>query len=221
MNFQDETVCFQMMREKLYTAVICDILDEFGFRNQVLDQNIRPVNVNWKIVGRTKTILAVDIFETYENPYEKEIEAIDSVKLNEVIMIGTNNSKRSGLWGELLATASRMRGATGVILDGLIRDSEKLINMDFPVFCSGYNPLDSKGREYVISYDCPVEVGGVLVHPGDVVFGDRDGIVIIPKKVFPQTVERALEKVNNENMIRNELLAGKLLKEVYDQYKML
>lgn len=221
MTMQNETQIFQSMRENLYTAVICDILDELGFRNQVLDVNIRPVLVDWKIAGRTKTMLAVDVYETYENPYEKEIEAIDSICQDEIVLIGTNNSTRSGLWGELMATASRMRGATGVVLDGLIRDSEKLIDMDFPVFCKGYNPLDSKGREYVIAYDCPVEVGGVLIHPGDVVFGDRDGIVIIPSAVFSQTLDRALEKINNENLFRKELLEGKLLSEVYDQYKML
>ncbi|WP_221564570.1 RraA family protein [Alkalihalobacillus sp. TS-13] len=212
---------FQLMKEKLYAAVICDTLDDLDFRNQAMREDIRPLENDTVLVGKAKTVLAADVYHEYQNPYEQEINAIDSIKEDEVVVAGTNHSVRNGLWGELLSTASKMRGARGAVIDGLIRDTKKILELGFPVYCTGFKPVDSKGRGVVIDYDCPVEVGGVLVHPNDVIFGDRDGVVVIPKAVFQETVERALDKVNSENQTRNELLEGKLLKDVYDKYGVL
>lgn len=212
---------FQLMQERLYTGVICDTLDDLGYRNQAFPANIRPLEVDKKVVGRAKTILAADVYHIHENPYDKEIAALDSVKPGEVIVAGVNQSTQNGLWGELLSTAAKMRGANGAIIDGVIRDTDKIIELGFPVFCTGFRPLDSKGRGLVIDYDCPLKVGDVLVNPGDVVFGDRDGIAIIPSAVLEQTVKAALEKVEGENNTRKELLEGKLLREVYDKYGVL
>jgi len=212
---------FEQMKEILYAAVICDTLDELGYRNQAMRENINPISTDWVLVGRAKTVLAVDVYHEAENPYGKEIEAIDSVKKGEVLIGCTNESIRNGLWGELLSTASKMRGANGAVVDGLIRDTKKILELDFPVFATGTKPVDSRGRGMVIDYDCPVVCGGGSVMPGDIIFGDRDGVVVIPSALFDEVFERAVDKATRENASRTELLEGKLLRDVYDKYGVL
>ncbi|UVI29996.1 RraA family protein [Paenibacillus spongiae] len=212
---------FEQMKEVLYAAVICDTLDELGYRNQAMREDINPISTDWVLVGRAKTVLAVDVYHESENPYAKEIEAIDSVKPGEVLIGCTNESKRNGLWGELLSTASKMRGANGAVVDGLIRDTKKILELDFPVFATGTKPVDSRGRGMVIDYDCPVVCGGVSVMPGDIIFGDRDGVVVIPSALFDQVFELSMNKATRENSSRQELLDGKYLRDVYDKYGVL
>ena len=223
MNAEKQSELIAAMKSKLYTAVLCDTLDELGYRNQAMRENIRPLGgvASEPIVGRAKTILSVDVYAIPEKPYDDEIAAIDSIRPGEVVVACTNRSERNGLWGELLSTASKMRGATGAIIDGLVRDTRKIAELGFPVFCTGIKPVDSKGRGQVIDFDCVVEAGGVIVHPGDVVFADDDGVVVIPSQVFERTVEGALNKVERENHTREELFQGKLLREVYDKYGVL
>lgn len=221
MTTMDDEDLFQLMQEQLYSGVICDILDEAGFRNQAMREDIRPLVADTVLAGRAKTILFSDVYYIQHNPYELEIKAIDSVKLGEVVVVSTNESRRNGPWGELMSMASKMRGARGAVIDGLIRDTKKIRELGFPVFCAGFKPVDSKGRGMVIDYDCPVEVGNVLVRPGDVIFADYDGVVVIPAQVLASTVEKALHKVQAENNTRNELRQGKLLSEVYEKYGVL
>ncbi|RIE00848.1 RraA family protein [Cohnella faecalis] len=170
------------------------------------------------VAGRAKTILSVDVHYLPEDPYAKEIEAVDSVKPGEVVIGCTNESKQNGLWGELLSTASKVRGARGAIVDGLIRDTKKILELGFPVFATGTKPVDSQGRGLVIDYDIPVKCGGVLVRPGDIIFGDRDGIVVIPSELAEEVFSLALNKATRENHTRDELLEGRTLRQVYDKY---
>jgi 4-hydroxy-4-methyl-2-oxoglutarate aldolase len=221
MEFSNQNELFSYMKQHLYTAVICDMLDDLGLRNQAMRANIRPLVGDMVLVGFAKTILSADVYYKHEHPYELEIKAVDSILPNEVIVAGTNESTQTGLWGELLTTAALIRGATGALIDGFIRDSNKIIKMDFPVFCTGFKPVDSKGRSVVIDYDCPVKVGDVLVNPGDLIFADHDGIVVIPKEHAERVVEMAKKKVQTENMTRTELLEGKLLSDVYQKYGIL
>ncbi|AJY75906.1 RraA family protein [Paenibacillus beijingensis] len=221
MDFSNQSELLHYMKLHLYTAVICDMLDDLGFRNQAMRANIRPMDGGMVIVGFAKTILSADVYYKHDHPYELEIKAVDSIQPHEVVIAGTNESTQTGLWGELLTTASIMRGASGAVIDGFIRDSNKIMEMGFPVFCTGFKPVDSKGRSKVIDYDCPVKVGDVLVYPGDLIFGDRDGIVVIPKEHADKIVEMAMKKVQSENMTRSELLEGKLLSDVYQKYGIL
>ncbi|WP_207671219.1 RraA family protein [Paenibacillus cymbidii] len=214
---------FQLMKEKLYTGVICDTLDELGCRHQAMRENIRPLLplAADNFVGRAKTLLSVDVYHMAERPYEMEIRAIDSIKPGEVLVAGTNQSVNNGLWGELLSTAAQMRGAAGAVIDGLVRDTKRIGELRFPVYCTGIKPVDSRGRGLVIAYDCPVAVGGVTVHPQDVVFADCDGVAVIPARLFETVVDMALDKAERENRTRRELLEGKLLRDVYEKYGVL
>jgi regulator of RNase E activity RraA len=120
-----------------------------------------------------------------------------------------------------MTTAAVMRGGTGAVIDGMIRDVKKILTMNFPVFCVGMKPLDSKGRGLVMDFDCPIECGDVPVQPGDIVFGDYDGLVVVPQEVEAEVWARAVEKVEGENVTRAELLQGALLSEVYARYGVL
>ncbi|MBM7567582.1 RraA family protein [Paenibacillus sacheonensis] len=222
MEARDDKTLFDWMQRELYSAVICDSLDELGYRSQAMNERIRPLEEgNASLAGRAKTILSVDVYHIQDNPYVKEIASIDSILPDEVVVAATNQSVRNGMWGELLSTASKMRGARGAIIDGLVRDTAKIVELGFPLHCAGYKPVDSRGRGLVIDYDCPVEAGGVLVHPGDVVFADRDGVVVIPQAVLVETIALASKKANSEHHTRRELLEGKLLRDVYEKYGVL
>ena len=220
-NFEDDFEMFKVMKQQLYTAVCCDVMDSMGYKDQAMRYNIRPVHEDMVVVGRAKTMLAADIQDVYENPYEKEIDALDSVEEGQVVVIDTNESTSSGIWGELLTTAAMMRGGRGAVVDGLSRDIWRTKKMDFPLFAVGYRPLDSQGRSYIFDYDCTIKCGGIKVKPNDIIFGDIDGVIVIPKEISMDVVRGACEKVSKENVTRDELLEGKLLKDVYEKYGVL
>lgn len=221
MPFASELEMFNLMAAKLYSGVISDVLDGLGYRNQCMRADLRPLDPNQAVVGRAHTALSVDVWEIPERPYDTEITFVDSLKPGDVAVFGTNRSTRTGPWGELLSTAAVARGARGAIVDGYIRDVRRIRDLGFPVFCTGMKPVDSMGRGLVIAYDCAVECGDVLVHPGDVIFADVDGVVVIPKAVAEETVNQALEKVVAEDRSRDMLKKGHLLREVYDKFGVL
>jgi 4-hydroxy-4-methyl-2-oxoglutarate aldolase len=218
MQFASETTMFELMEQKLYSGVVADIMDDLGYRNQAMRMDIRPLERSFVIAGRAKTILAVDVYEIPKDPYKLEIESIDSLVEGDVVVACTNRSTNNGYWGELLSTASMMRGARGAIIDGISRDTKQILALGFKVFTAGFKPLDSKGRGLVIAYDCPVACGDILVHPGDVIFADCDGVLVIPKTVVMDVIPQALDKVERENKSRDELKQGKYLRDVYNKY---
>ncbi len=218
-NRTDELI--EIIRTKLYTAVVSDVLDRHGYLEQAMDARIRPIEPGRRVVGRAHTVLSADVYERRKNPYETEIAAIDAVTPGSCVVASTNQSTRTCYWGELLSTATRARGGTGCIIDGYTRDSQPIIEMGFPVFSTGFKPVDSSNRSTVVDFNCPIECGGVKVRPGDVVFGDFDGIVVIPVEILPEVVEEAAEKVESENATRDMLREGHLLREVYDKYGVL
>jgi regulator of RNase E activity RraA len=207
-----------LIETTLYTAVVCDSLDELGYAAQAMSEWIRPLSPGVCFAGRARTISYVDMYHVPENPYEMEIEAVDSILPGEVVVIGTAGSVQNAPWGELLSTAAQARGARGVVCDGLVRDVKKIEQLGLPVFARGIKPVNSKGRGIVMDYNVPVQCGGVLVNPGDLVFADTDGIVAIPACRVTEIVEMATGKVAEENHSRKDLLAGALLKEVYERY---
>jgi 4-hydroxy-4-methyl-2-oxoglutarate aldolase len=212
---------FSSIQEKLYSAVIADILDDFGFRDQALDHGIRPIDPSFKLAGRAFTILATDVYEVREDPYAKELEAIDGLTENGVVVATTNGSSGAALWGELLSTAAVSKGGRGAVIDGFTRDSNGIIEMQFPAFTRGYSPLDSKGRLEVIAYGGPIRCGGVSVSTGDIVFGDRDGVVVIPEDVSREVVFKATEKVEGESRMKSALQQGMGIMEAYREYGIL
>jgi regulator of RNase E activity RraA len=183
--------------------------------------DLRPLMPNVCFAGWARTIACIDVFHIPEDPYAKEIEAVDSILGGEVVVVSTADSTRNAPWGELLSTAARARGARGAVIDGLVRDVRKIEELGFPVFARGIKPVDSKGRGLVIDYNVPVDCGGVMVNPGDLVFADFDGIIVIPGEVLPEAIRMATEKVSRENNSRAELMRGAFLRDVYNKYGVL
>lgn len=207
--------------QNLYTAVVSDAMDQIGVRHQAMREYLRPVHGRAAFAGWARTISCADIHHIPDNPYGVEIEAVDSLLPGEIAVVGTHKSLRNAPWGELLSTAARARGARGAVVDGLVRDIVKIEELGFPVFASGIKPVDSMGRGVVTAYNVPVECGDVLVHPGDFVFADYDGVVVIPSAVVPQVIELATDKVRRENSSRAELMQGAYLRDVFNKYGVL
>jgi 4-hydroxy-4-methyl-2-oxoglutarate aldolase len=210
-------------REELYAAVLSDVLDSLGYRHQVLPPHIRPLDESLVLAGRARTGLYRDVYHVPpgHNPYELEIALIDDLKPGEVPVLACGASGRIAPWGELLTTASLARGAVGCVTDGLVRDVNAIRALQFPVFHGGIGPLDSKGRGEVAAIDVPIECGGVTVNPGDLVFGDADGVLVVPQPIVKHTLKLALEKVAGEDRTREELQQGALLADVFKKYGVL
>jgi regulator of RNase E activity RraA len=221
MQWNSDQEKFDAIR-RLYTPVVSDTLDRLGFMQQAMRHDIRPLHGDFVVVGRARTLLWMATYEPVQpNPYLNEIRAIDALKPGDVAVHSTDHSWTIASWGELLSTAAKMRGATGTVADACVRDVRQIIAMGFPTFARGIMPLDSRGRGYVADVDVTIECGGVRVTPGDLVFGDYDGIVVIPKSIEDEVLNRALEKIAGENRTRSELLEGSLLGEVYERYGVL
>src|ERR671937_2145649 len=166
--------------ERLYPAVVADCLDRLGARSQVLDPRIRPLTRETKLAGYAATVHCVEVSgvpESRADWYRGELEAVDALQPGDVMVVSTTTGC---FWGELLATASSYRGARGIVADAYTRDTLALIEMRFPTFVAGISPEDSLGRIDVDAVGVPIECGGVTVHPGDLVIGDHDGVVVVP-----------------------------------------
>lgn len=205
------------LEEELYTAVISDVLDGLGYRDQVMRADLNPLIEGSVVAGKARTILAVDYFEPLDEPYQKEIELVDSLSPGDLIVGATNQSVRNGLWGELMSTASKARGARGAVIDGFVRDLRKIRALGFPIWCTGTKPVDSAGRGLSVAIDCTVLCGDVLVHPGDTVFGDEDGVVVIPQHLLADVIALALVKVSAEDATRDDLQSGVSLRSVFQK----
>jgi 4-hydroxy-4-methyl-2-oxoglutarate aldolase len=218
-----DNTLFDMMAEKLYVAVISDILDSLGFRNQVLQPGVVPAQPDPSrvLVGRAATLLVGPQYEVVEQPYTNQIGAIDALKPGDVVVSGVSGMTNVAVWGELFSNAAKARGARGFLTDGCHRDTRMVLDLGFPVFSRGPRPVDISGRGTVISIGRPVEVAGVVVRPGDVVFAEVDGVVIIPQGVAEETMSRAFEKVAKEDGAREDLRDGRLLSEVWSKYRVL
>ena len=232
--WKNEEEMFNLIKEKLYTPVVGDILDQMGYKHQFLPAAIRPLVSQvpsslyitqdegdncLKVVGYACTVLENDIFSMPQKPFGYMTEALDDLQPNEVyIATGAHNS---ALWGELLTAGAKARGAVGAILDGYTRDTPQVLNQHFPVFCSGTWAQDSSVRTYVLDWRCPIEIGQVTINNGDIVFGDIDGVLIIPKTIADEVIEKALMKASAEKQMRKAVESGMLLTDAFEKYGVL
>lgn len=207
---------FQEMRAHLFTAIIGDILDMHGYHRQFLMPECRPLSPGMVVCGRAMTVYEADVVEPVDPPFGLMLKALDSLKPNEVYL-AAGSSPSYALWGELMSTAARARGAAGAVLAGFTRDTNGILEMNFPVFCYGSYAQDQKGRGHVVDFRIPLDIHGVKVNPGDIVFGDVDGVVILPREVESIVVAEALEQAKKEKTARNLLLGGASAESVFGQ----
>jgi regulator of RNase E activity RraA len=221
---RDAMFDFKQLATELYSAVLSDVLDEFGLSKQAMKPFVRPADENLVLMGRARTGLFAPVYAVQEgeNPYKYEIELLDDLKAGDVPVLACGGpTDRIAPWGELLTTATLARGGVGCVTDGLVRDLRHIKRLNFPIFHGGIGPLDTRGRARMIERDTPVECGGVAVMSGDIVFGDIDGVVVIPQARAAEVIDRARKKIVGENRTRDELLKGRLLGEVYAEYGIL
>jgi 4-hydroxy-4-methyl-2-oxoglutarate aldolase len=212
------------LKTRLYSAVLSDVMDQLGFPGQALKPFVRPLDDASVLCGFARTGLYMKRYHFPEgrNPYELEMDLIDGLKPNEIAVLGCDGpTDRIAPWGELLTTAAMVRGAAGCLMDGLVRDVRRIRELKFPVFHGGIGPLDTKGRAEMMAKDEPIEVAGVPVAPGDFIFGDVDGVVVLPSRIATRAVGLALEKIEAEDTTREELLRGDTLRAVFARHGVL
>jgi 4-hydroxy-4-methyl-2-oxoglutarate aldolase len=215
------TYTLDEIEARLYSAVISDALDSLGFRHQSIRTDIKPFTGIHKLTGRCKTTLWADMYHQDPDPYALELKAVDECRPGDVLIAAAGGSVRSGIWGELLSTAARNSGCRGAIVHGAVRDIAKMREMRFPVFASASCVYDSLDRQRVIDLDIPVEIGGVVIHPGNLIFADEDGLVVVPGDVEMEAIERAMQKVDAENITRDAIKKGMKALAAYQKYGVL
>ena len=224
MSASDQEV-YAFVRQNLTVAALCDILDTLGHRHQAMHQRLRPLLPNIRscgFVGRARTARWMDTdYVVEEDPYGAEIAFVDSLRAGDVAVHSTDYAGTNAPWGELMSTIAQRNGAVGCVCDSQVRDCVRIIALGFPVYYAGIRPLDSLGRARIMACDVPVRCGEVLVHAGELVCADYDGIVVVPKGVEDLALRLAHEKVGQEALSRRDLMAGKTLREVYDTYHVL
>ncbi len=220
-SFDDDAARLDWVASSLYSGVLSDACDAAGHRDRALGPDIRPLDESRVLVGRAKTVVWAPMFHVPDRPFDREIAAVDSLRPGEVFVMAVGRSTRIVPWGELLATATAGRGGRGAVLDGLVRDSRRIVAMGLPVFCTGRRPYDSCGRGIVVDFDVPIAIDGVPIAPGDLVFGDADGVVVVPLAAEAEVLERARAKVAGEDATRDALRAGRTLADVYREYGVL
>lgn len=212
------------MRDTFFCALISDALDELGHMSQAMEPRIRPLDETLVLVGRARTMLYMDVYARPgpdENHYALEIALVDDLKPGDVVVAACGKSGRIAPWGGLLSTAATVRGAAGAVMDGYVRDIRHVRELKLPVYAGGIAPLDSNGRGKVVETDVPVECAGVLVHSGDIIFGDADGCIVIPKALEMAVLEAGRKKLMAETNTLNALKAGKKLVDVYNEFGVL
>jgi regulator of RNase E activity RraA len=215
-------ITIAQMREVLSVALICDALDAAGYPHQAPRLAIRPVTMpGTLLIGRSKTTLWAEMAHVDPEPYKLELAAVDSCQSDSVLVCAASGSNRSGIWGELLSTAALNAGCVGAIVDGSVRDVNKMRAMQFPVFARGMSPYDSRDRQRVIDFDVSIELDGTIIQPGDLIAADDDGIVIVPGKVEDQVVRAAWEKATAENQVRDAIRGGMTATEAFEKFGVL
>ena len=218
--WKDQDEMFSLMREKLYTPVVGDILDQMGLVHQFLPQDIRPLRDDMKLAGKAMTVLMTDVYGKQEKPFGYLTEALDQLEKNE-IYIAAGGTRRCAYWGELLTATARTRGAAGAVLDGWHRDTPQVLAQNWPVFSAGCYAQDSSVRTQVTQFRCSIEIGGVNILPGDIIFGDVDGVLIIPQGVVEETVSLALEKASGEKLVRKAIEGDMSATEAFAKFGIL
>lgn len=214
MNTKSDRELFQEMKKELFTAIIGDVLDQHGFHHQFLMPECRPLGHGMVVCGRAMPVVEADVADPDGPPFGQMLKALDSLQPDEVYL-AAGASSHYALWGELMSTAARARGAAGAVLAGYTRDTNGILAMNFPVFCYGSYAQDQRGRGKVVDFRIPVVIGGVRVRPGDILFGDNDGVVVLPREVEDMVTAQAFEQVKKERTAKTMLLKGASAEAVF------
>lgn len=219
-EWQTDKELFQLIKSELYTPVVADILDMMGCYHQMLPPEIRPLLAAHRVIGRAMPVLMSDVYGPQKQPFGKLPEALDQLLENE-IYVANGGTMRCAYWGEILTASAIRNGATGAVINGYHRDTPQVLEQNWPVFSRGGYAQDSSVRTKVVEYRVPIEVGEVWIEPGDLVFGDLDGVIAIPKKYEIEVIIKALEKARSEKIVRKDIEQGMTTTEAFRKYGIL
>ena len=223
---RDDDELFAMMRARLFPAVVGDILDGMGLQKQFLSPGIRPLAPNMVVVGRAMPVLETNCFAAQEpagqlplsrQPFGLLFQALDELRANEVY-VATGCAPQFALWGGLMTTRAMHLKAAGAVLDGFSRDTPEVLQSGLPVFSLGGYAQDQGPRGKVVDYRVAVEINGVRIHPGDIVFGNLDGVLVIPRQAEAEAIGKALEKAGTENRVRQAIEQGMSTVEAFKTF---
>jgi len=217
---------FAIAQRELFTCVVGDVMDKFNLRHQFLPPQIRPLNPDMVLIGRAMPVLSVDVFDEvipgganalFKKPFGLMLEALDALRPNE-IYVNTGSSPRNALWGELMSTRASKLGSRGAVLNGYVRDTKAILHMSFPTFAFGSYGQDSAPRYKVVDFRIPIEIGQVRLHPGQIIFGDIDGVLVVPLEAEEEVFVRALEKARGEKMVKKAIEEGSTAVQAFEKY---
>ncbi len=217
---------FSLMQRELFTCVVGDVMDKLGLQHQFLPPQIQPLRQDMVVTGRAMPVLSVDVFaeriagsanKLMDKSFGLMLEALDDLHKNEVY-VNTGSSPRNALWGELMSTRARKLGSRGAVLNGYVRDTKAIVDMSFPTFGFGSYGQDSAPRYKVVDFRIPIEVGSVRVRPGDILFGDIDGVLLVPVESEVEVFTRALEKARGEKLVKKAIEEGSSAVEAFQKY---
>lgn len=229
MHSSNDDELFAAVRRELFSAVIGDIMDKLGFRHQFLPPYIQPLERGMVVAGRAMPVLEADFFDesgtgshnpVTAKPFGLMLEALDDLKPHEVYLC-TGASPRYALWGELMSTRAMKLGAVGAVVDGYSRDTHGILALGFPTFSRGLYAQDQGPRGKVVDFRIPIEIEAVRIEPGDIVFGDLDGVCIVPRKAERDVFAAAFEKARMEKTVKLALEQGLSAVEAFAKYGIL
>ena len=216
LNFANDAELFSSVRSELFSAVIGDVMDKMGLRHQFLPPSIQPLAPDMVAVGRAMPVLEADfhedVFDGSHNPLSAKpfglmLEALDGLKPHEIYLC-TGGSPRYACWGELMSTRAIQCGAAGAVIHGYSRDTRGILALGFPTFSFGRYAQDQGPRGKVVDFRVPVEIEGVRIAPGDILFADLDGVCVVPRDAASDVLSAALDKARKENTVRHALENG-------------
>ena len=217
---------FALVQRELFTGVVGDVMDKLDLQHQFLPPQIQPLRQDMVVLGRAMPALSVDVFaeriagsanRLMDKSFGLMLEALDDLRKNEVY-VNTGSSLRNALWGELMSTRARKLGSRGAVLNGYVRDTKAILNMSFPTFAFGSYGQDSAPRCKVVDFRIPIEVGQVRVRPADIIFGDIDGVLLVPVEVEDEVFTRALEKARGEKLVKKAIEKGSSAVQAFEKY---
>ena len=203
------------LKQHLYSGILCDVMDQMGYHNQAIGRKIKPVKDDTVLFGPAFTSIGTQVYSMPDDPLTAQCKVVDQLGEGEVYVLVTRGEYTCALFGDLFATAVNARKGAGVLLDGLARDIRQIKDMDFPLFYVGTDPKTSKGRCEINECQIPVIIDGVTINPGDLIFGDIDGVAVIPKDIADEVFEKSMDIIEKENEVRTSLQNGLSLFEAY------
>lgn len=224
--YSDDGELFALMERELFVAVVGDVLDAMGLQRQFLPPDIRPISERMRLIGRAMPALEADVTaadnESPRNPLMRKpfglmLEALDDLRAGE-IYVATGAARPYALWGELMSTRARHLGARGALVNGFARDIDGIRALNFSVFATGFYAQDQGARGKVLDYRCAVEIGGVRVAPGALLFGDKEGVLVVPREAEEEAMRRALEKARGEKKVGEAIRAGMPAAEAFETF---